>query len=190
MSTLRRRLARLHAAALLSIALPVSTLAAGCSELLTFEVSELIGEQRVPGDPTGGVLTDLLGADVPIQLDLSAESAARNTGPISRVTLRSLSFSITATGQSDAADVDTFDFVSTLDILVSSARPDTTLPRIVVATLETPPPGARVVALTTSDVNLKAYIEEGAVIESAATGTVPRDDVTFNGRAAFTLRVF
>ena len=52
------------------------------------------------------------------------------------------------------------------------------------------PDGARQIAFETdTSVDLRPYINEGARLTSSAEGTVPPDDVTFDGQILLTVEV-
>ena len=75
--------ARLVLAAIVSIG------SLGCG-LASFDVSQNIPEQTVPGSPLGALLPASLFA-IPMNIDIQSETAARGTGPASSATLKSVS---------------------------------------------------------------------------------------------------
>lgn len=172
---------------LLLASLPVLLLAGGCADLFSFSVRENIPEQRVTGSGSAGGLADLLG-DVPITVNLAEEQSARSLGPLGSASVSALSLRITDTAQS-GGDVDNFDFLDSIQVFVSSSAPGSSLPRVLVAELDPIPTGLQVIDLDVTGVNIKPQIEEGSIIEAAATGTVPADDVTFDGTLTLTVDV-
>lgn len=165
------------------LALPVVSACDG--GILRFRVHESIDEQLVEGSP----LATFVPVDIPIDVDLAAETQARNTGPASHVFLRSLTLDITDTAE-PAGDSDDFDFLTRVEIFAESTRAGSTLPRVRVAYLESVPRGVDHLSFDRDDVDLLPYVEEGARLTSEANGTVPPDDTTFDGDVAFTVHVF
>ena len=60
-------------------------LCAGCSDLIDFDISQPVPEQRVQGSPLPGPLTAIF--PLPLDLDLSAEIQKRDSGPIDSITI-------------------------------------------------------------------------------------------------------
>jgi hypothetical protein len=165
----------------LPLALPVAlTVLPGCG-LISFDIERDLPEQRVNGSIVSMLLDGLIDNPIPMEIDLEQEIAARDAGVACGATLTSLTFSITPSSIG-AADQDDFDFVEGITIHVESSRSSTSLPRRTLADLDPVPRGATTLALNPSGVDLLPYIEEGAVITSAARGSSPPDDVTFDGR--------
>ncbi len=73
-----------------------ATLAIAACGILQFGVGYDIAEQLVPGSPTGGLL-DGNPVEIPLDLDLTAQTDARSTGPAQHVYLTSFTLSVTAT---------------------------------------------------------------------------------------------
>jgi hypothetical protein len=182
--TFLRRSARFSTMGRASLALGALALAA-CG-IARFSIPYELAEQRVTGSPLGGLLGPVI--DIPIDIDLSAETAARDTGPAQHVYLTGLSLAITPTAE-PAGDTDDFDFIDTIDIFVESGAAGSTLPRLRVAHLDPVPTGARAISLELDGVDLIQYVREGAVLTSSAAGTVPPDDVTFDGHLTFAIDV-
>jgi hypothetical protein len=156
-------------------------LASGCSDVLDFEVERSVPEQRVEGSVLSGALGDLLGAPIPLDVDIASETDARETGPASAVRLVQFSLAITDTARPEG-DSDDFDFLDSVEIHIESTASGSSLPRQKVAELRPVPSGATRIELDTfSDLNLLPYAEEGARLTSTASGSVPGDDVTFDG---------
>lgn len=177
------RLVRLRAVArvlplLLSLLAPLGL--AGCGAL-DFDVQQNIPEQRVSGSVVSALLGTLIPSPFPLTIDLAQETKARGTGPVKAAGLKSLSFQITNTASSGS--VHDFSFVQTVEIYIESTKSGTTLTRQKIADLPTPPGAQTKIDLRTfPDINLLPYINEGSRITSVATGTVPPNDVTFNGQ--------
>ena len=169
-----------------SSALVLAALALGGCGIARFSIPYEITEQRVMGSPLGGLLGPVV--DIPIDIDLTAETAARDTGPAQHVFLTELTLAITTTDE-PAGDTDDFDFIDSIDIFVESGTAGSTLPRVRVAHLDPVPMGARAISLELDGVDLIQYVREGAVLTSSASGTAPPDDVTFDGHLTFAIDV-
>lgn len=158
-------------------------LCAGCSDLVDFDISQPVPEQRVQGSPLPGPLTAIF--PLPLDLDLSAEIQKRDSGPIDSITIKSLSLSITDAGR-PSGDTDDWAFVESVRVFVKSSKQGSTLPRVEIANVDMP--GAvTTLKFEVTDVNIKPYVDEGSVVESEGRGTLPPDDVTYNGTATFTV---
>jgi hypothetical protein len=156
---------------------------AGCG-VADFDIDQMLVEQRVTGSPLPGPLAALF--PVPLSFDISQKIKEMETGPIDSVTLSSLKLSITATAQA-GGDTDDWSFVESIHVFVESSKSGTTLPRIEIASVANP--GA-VTTMTfevddTADIN--PYVNEGSIVEGESEGTVPMDDVTYDGIAVFTV---
>jgi hypothetical protein len=166
---------------LLGLLLPV-LLASGCRGLGAFEVAIDLAEQRVSGSPLGGLLGGLFEVPIPLDVDVAAETAARETGPAQRVRLVELS--LRTTNETD------FDFLDSAEVFVQSRQSGSSLPRVRVAIVDPVPGGARQIFFETDEeVDLLPYIREGARLTSSARGRVPPADVTFDGRAVLSVEV-
>ncbi|MEQ8458912.1 MAG: hypothetical protein RLO52_09225 [Sandaracinaceae bacterium] len=164
-------------------------LAFGCSNLLAFDLTLNLAEQRVNGSPVGGLLGGFFELPIPLEVDLASETAARDTGPAQAVRLTALTLDITPTAE-EAGDTDDFGFVDSIEIFVESRESGSDLPRVRVANVSAVPDGARQIAFETdTSVDLRPYINEGARLTSSAEGTVPPDDVTFDGQILLTVEV-
>lgn len=162
--------------------------ACGPRGFASFSLGYAIEEQQVAGSPLGGVLGSALDVPIPLEIDLATETASRDTGPAQHVYLSELRLDVTATAE-PAPDTDDFDFIDSIDIFVESSQSGSTLPRQRVAFLEAVPRGARSISLSLEDVDLIEYVREGARLTSTATGTVPPDDVTFDGDLSLAVEV-
>jgi hypothetical protein len=166
--------ARLAVTALLLVVAP------GCG-LISFDVSQDIPAQMVPGSPLGALLPASLFA-IPMNIDIQSETAGHGTGPAHSVTLSSVSLTITSPSGA------TFDFVSSIAIKISSsANPN--LPEVEIGRLEPVPGKASISIPPTGGVDLLPYINAGATITSTATGHMPASDVTFVGKVVVTVHV-
>src|SRR5262245_12554231 len=89
----------------------------GCGAL-GFDVGQDLTEQTVQGsaNPLAGLVPGFLTSPVPITVDLSAETAKRNTGPASHAFLSSLSLSATPHDKPSG----NFDFLTEVHVFVES----------------------------------------------------------------------
>jgi hypothetical protein len=159
---------------------------AGCG-IASFPYGYDIAEQRVPGSPLGPVLGGTL-IDIPLNIDLSAETAARGTGPAQHVYLTDFTLSVTGTDE-PSGDSDDLAFISSIEIYVESTQAGSSLPRMRVAHLEGVAAGARAISLHTDGVDLIGYVREGAHLSASATGHAPPDDVSYDGHLDFAIQV-
>jgi hypothetical protein len=156
---------------------------AGCG-VADFDIDQPIIEQRIAGSPLPGPLAVLF--PLPLSIDISSKIKEMETGPIDSVTLSSLQLTITATAQ-PAGDTDDWSFVESIHVFVKSSKDGTTLPRVEIASVSSPG------AVTTLDfevegsVDINPYVNEGSVVEAESTGTVPDDEVSYDGNAVFTV---
>jgi hypothetical protein len=156
---------------------------AGCSDIADFDISQPVPEQRVTGSPLPGPLAALF--PLPLDLDLATEIQKRDSGPIDRITISSLSLEITAAAR-PGGDADDWSFVESIRVFVKSSKAGSSLPRAEIANVDMP--GAvTTMRFQLTDVNLKPYVDEGSIVESEGRGTLPPDDVTYNGSAVFTV---
>ena len=160
----------------------------GCADFGSFVLPIEVAEQRVQGSPVGGLgALGLFEVPIPVDVDLAAETAARDTGPARAIRLDALSLSVTTTAEPDG-DTDDLGFIGTVDIFVESR--DAELPRVRVATLDAVAPGSRRVEFETlPSVDLLPYVQSGARLTSEAEGTLPPDDVTFDGEIVLVVEV-
>ena len=170
------------------VSLFLAVLASGCG--LGFNIERDIPEQYVQGSPLAGLLGGLFEVPIPIELDLEEETEARNTGPAKSVKLTKLKLWITETAEATEGE-DDLSFIDSVDVFVSSSLPDSTLEPQLVATLGRVERGTREVEFDTfSEVNLKEYVEEGAVLNTVAAGRAPPSDESFAGMVRLRVQVF
>jgi hypothetical protein len=144
----------------------------------------MLVEQRVTGSALPGPLAGLF--PLPLSLDISQAIKEMETGPIDSVTLRSLKLTITATAQT-GGDTDDWSFVESVHVFVESSKAGSALPRLEIASVTSPGAVTTMTFDVDESVNLNPYVNEGSVVEGESAGTVPQDDVTFDGAAVFTI---
>ena len=155
-------------------------LVGGCG-VLDFDVQQKIPEQRVSGSLTSALLGTLVPSPFPLSIDLAQETKAHGTGPVKAAGLQSLTFQITPTASSGS--VHDFRFVQSVIINIQSTKSGTTLQKQKIGDLPSPPGQQTTLNIHTyPDVNLLPYINEGSLISSTATGSIPPNDVTFDGQ--------
>jgi len=157
--------------------------ASGCG-VTDFDVDQPVQEQMISGSPIPGPLQVLF--PIPLNVDISAQIKAKDTGPIDSVTLKSLTLSITKTDE-PTGDTDDWSFVTSVDIFVSSTKSGSTLPKVKIAHVMNPGAVRDMKFELDAGVNLKPYIDEGSSVDGQSSGNAPADDVSYNGLATFTV---
>ncbi len=155
----------------------------GCG-ITDFDISQPVPEQRVQGSGIPAPIAALF--PLPLNLDLSAEIQKQTTGPIDSVTLSSLVLDITETDR-PASDADTWEFVDEIHVFVRSSADGSALPRVEIASVVSPGAVTSMEFAVDARVDLKPYVDEGSVVESEASGSVPTDDVSYDGEGVFTV---
>jgi hypothetical protein len=164
--------------------LAVLALLTGCGGI-PFDVGQDLPEQRVAGNPLGGLLPSFIPTPIPLTIDLRAETEKRNTGPARSATLKEL----TLTATPKAMPSGNFDFLSDVRIYVE-ARGNSSLPRVEIARLQPVPKGQLTVTFTiVPGVDLLPYVNAGAQITATASGTQPQQDFTYTGHIEITVRI-
>lgn len=165
-------------------ALFVVVACAGCGAI-PFDVEQSIPEQRVAGNPLGGLLPSFLQAPVPLTINLQAETQKRDTGPAQSANLKSIRFTATPHDMPSG----NFDFVDEIHIYVDSQN-DPTLPKKEIASLKPVPKGQTSIDLSIVDgVDLLPYINKGAEISASASGHQPTMDFTYDGSVTITVHI-
>ncbi len=157
--------------------------ATGCS-IADFDIDQPVLEQRITGSPLPGPLAMLF--PLPLSIDIAAKIKEMETGPIDSVTIKSLSLTITPAGVA-SGDTDDWSFVDEIRVFVSSNMSGTTLPRVEIAHVTNPGAVQTMQFVVESSVDINPYVNEGSTVEGESTGTVPQDDVTYDGLAVFTV---
>ena len=158
-------------------------LAAGCG-VADFDIDQPIVEQTIQGSAIPGPLQALF--PIPLNIDISAQIKAMDTGPIDSVTLKSLTLSITKTDE-PSGDSDDWSFLMSVDVFVSSTKSGTTLPKVMIAHVGAPGAVRDLKFTLDGNVNLKPYIDEGSQVDGQSSGNAPPDDVSYDGTATFTV---
>jgi len=96
------------------LALAAALAAVACGAI-SFDVSQAVPEQQVPGSPLGGLLPSFLPQPFPVTINIQQETAKRSTGPASSANLKQVEFQMTPHGSSSS----TFDFVDEIHIFVA-----------------------------------------------------------------------
>jgi hypothetical protein len=169
-----------------ALVLAVAALASGCGAI-SFDVSQSVPEQQVPGSPLGGLLPSFLPQPFPITIDIKQETAKRSTGPASSANLKQVEFEMTPHGQSSS----TFDFVDEIHIFVApSSSSGSSLPMVEIANLKPVPKGQTKIDLAiVPGIDLLPYINAGASISATASGHQPAQTVTYDGTVVVTVHI-
>lgn len=158
-----------------------SLVLAGCG-VVRFDVEQKLDEQRVQGNPLGGVLPTLLPNPFRLTIDVKSETEKRGTGPATAAYLKSLTLSATPA----ASPSGNFDFLEEVHVFIEAPG----LQKVEIATLKPVPKGATTVSFTPAkDVNLLPYVNAGATLTTSATATPPARDFTFDGKVVLEVRV-
>jgi len=166
-------------------ALAAGVAASGCGAI-SFDVSQGVPEQQVPGSPLGGLLPSFLPQPFPITIDVQQETAKRSTGPARSANLKSVSFAITP----HDAPSGNFDFVDEIHIFVAPSSSSSSLPMVEIATLAPVPKGQTTIHLSiVPKVDLLPYINVGADISASASGHAPAQTVTYDGTVVVTIHI-
>jgi hypothetical protein len=86
-----------------------------------------------------------------------------------------------------AGDSDDFGFLDSVEVFIESTREGTSLPRVLIARASDIEPIERLELDVVRTVDVLPYADEGSRFTSDVQGSVPPDDVSFDGH--FTLRV-
>ena len=170
----------------LAVAVAVAVAAAGCGAI-SFDVSQSVPEQQVPGSPLGGILPSFLPQPFPITIDIQQETARRSTGPASSANLKQVEFQITPHDSPQG----TFDFVDEIHIFVAPSQSSgSSLPMVEIANLKPVPKGQSKIDLTiVPGIDLLPYINAGASISATASGHAPAGTVTYDGSVTVTVHI-
>jgi hypothetical protein len=149
----------------------------GCG-LASFDVSQDIPPQTIPGSPVGALLPDTL-FSIPLNIDLKSTTAGHGTGPATSVKLSSITLTITSPSGG------TFAFVDSISFTISArGAPDEEFAR-----LQPVPATTTITIPPIRDVDLLDYINSGATITATVSGRAPAADTTFDGKVVVTVRV-
>jgi hypothetical protein len=165
----------------LAFVLCVAAAAAGCG-IADFDVDQPVPEQMIQGSGIPGPLAALF--PLPLNLDLTQQIKAHDTGPIDSVTMSSLTLTITATDVPQG-DTDDWSFVDQVDVYIESTKSGTTLPRAKIASISHPGAVQTMTFVVDHSVNLEPYINEGTKVDTQGSGTAPPDDVSYDGKSTF-----
>lgn len=141
-------------------------------------------EQRIAGSPLPGPLAGLF--PFPLSIDLAAKIKEMETGPIDSVNLKSLALTITATDVA-GGDTDDWSFIDEIHVFVKSNKSGTALPRVEIAHVTSPGAVQTMKFTVDGKVDINPYVNEGSTVEGESSGTVPADDVSYDGKAVFTV---
>jgi hypothetical protein len=161
----------------------IAIVSGGCG-IADFDIDQPIIEQHVQGSGIPAPLAALF--PLPLSLDLSAKINKMSSGPIDSITLSSLTLAITATDR-PSNDTDDWSFVDAIHVFVTSSASGSSLPRVEIAKVLAPGAVQTITFDVDESVNLKPYVDEGSVVESSGSGTIPGDDISYDGEGVFTV---
>ena len=169
-----------------ALLISVTVAAAGCGAI-SFDVSQGVPEQQVPGSPLGGLLPSFLPQPFPVTIDVQQETQKRSTGPASSANLKQVEFQITP----HASPSGNFDFVDEIHIYVApSSSSSSSLPMVEIANLKPVPKAQTTIDLAiVPGVDLLPYINAGASISASASGHTPPQTVTYDGTVVVTVHI-
>ena len=72
-------------------------------------------------------------------------------------------------------------------MFVKSSKDGSTLPRVEIASVTSPGKVTTMDFKVESSVDINPYVNEGSVVEAESKGTAPTDDVSYDGKAVFTV---
>jgi len=166
-----------HVRFALAAVLSFSAGSAGCG-VLDFDIEQPVDAQTIPGTGVPAPLAEIF--PLPLSIDLESKIEMKNLGPIDSVTLSSLALQITSRDGDWA-------FVTRIDVSVESAKSGSKLPSVQIASAASVGAMRIMTFGIKTGVNLKPYIDEGTKVVSRCTGVLPTHDVTFDGKAVFTV---
>jgi len=155
----------------------VFVVCAGCG-VADFDVTQKIPQQEIPGSPLPGPLATLF--QVPLDIDISQQIKQQDTGPISSVSLKSLSLTIRSGGPD-------WSFVDEIDVFVSSTKQGSALPKVKVAHTTSPGKVTTIHFSIEPGVNLQPYIDEGSQVDGQSSGNAPAMTTDYDGVGVFTV---
>jgi hypothetical protein len=162
----------------------VATIALSSCGAISFDVSQNVPEQQVPGNPLGGLLPMFLPSPFPITINIQQETQKRSTGPAHSANLKSVEFTATP----HAAPSGNFDFVDEIHIFVEAQSGS--LPKVEIANLRPVPKGQTSIQLTVvPGIDLLPYINVGATISATASGHQPTQNFTYDGLVTVTIHI-
>ena len=172
---------------LAAVAVVVAGVALSGCGAISFDVSQAVPEQSVPGSPLGGILPSFLPQPFPITIDVKQETAKRSTGQATSANLKSVTFQVTP----HDAPSGNFDFVDEIHIFVApSSSSGSPLPMTEIANLAPVPKGQTKIELNVvPKIDRLPYIEAGAEISAIASGHAPPATVTYDGTVVVTIRI-
>ncbi len=157
---------------------------AGCLTFSDFDLGRAVPEQTLMGSPVRAPLQSAF--PFAMDLDLSEHLAKFDGRRPVQVLLASLELTVTATA-TPAGDVDDFGFIDELHVFISSSREGTALPRVEIAHAKHRGPVSTIPFAVEPTIDLKPYVSELAKVDAVVSGTVPSDDISFDGRGVVTV---
>lgn len=157
---------------------------AGCLTFSDFDLGRTVPEQTLMGSPVPAPLQSAF--PFAMDLDLSEHIAKFESKRQVQVMLASLQLTVTPSSM-PTGDSDNFGFIDELHVFISSSTEGSTLPRIEIAYAVEPGPVETIEFAVDSTLDLKPYVSEVAKVDAVGSGTVPSDDISFDGRGVVTV---
>jgi hypothetical protein len=158
--------------------LPLLALSLSSCGLVSFDIEEPIPEQVVQGSPVGALLPLSL-FQIPLRIDVAAQTAAKGTGPASGAHLKAITLSIRNPAGA------TFEFLDTLTIKVAAEG----VAEQEVARLQDVPATPSISLDVVREVDLLPYIQKGATLTASATGRTPTQTIRFDGLVVVEIKI-
>jgi len=149
---------------------------AGCLTLSDFDLDRPVPEQALVGSTVRAPLPPAF--PLALSLDLSTNLARYPRGV--EVKLDTLTLTITD-AKRPAGDADDFAFVDTLRVYVTGS----TLPRVEIAHARQHGATQTLEFGVADDLDLAPYVREATKVDAVGSGTLPSDDISFDGRIVF-----
>ena len=180
----------MRAATIAFLGVCISTV--GCSHGgFSVSTTQAIPRQTIPGDFAAHDLAERNGASgnsPALPFDTAFSAASMDSSIATFIALSDVQLVIDQTA--DAATPACWDFVRTVTLSVESTLPQSSLPRVAVATAQNPGCITTLSLTTDPSVDLKPYVAEGLRVSIQASGIPPAQTVTFDGTYELTLSVF
>ncbi len=186
-STVLARLATIVRSKCTVLAVFGGLFASGC-QTSAFDLTLNITEQRQPGGT--GTISTFLPTPYVVIVSLADEAKIRGTNPPKKAYIKDLSFAITSTAR-PVGDIDTFDYLNTVEFFLEPTRIGSQLQKLKVADIPSKEgPAGEISPRLTSNLDILPLLNEGARLTATATGSLPSDEISYNGELVIGVDVF
>ncbi len=153
---------------------------------ISFDVSQALPEEEIPGSLLGGLLPSFVPVPIPLTINLQEETQKQGTGPATSAYLKSLTLSATPPSMPSG----NFDFLDQVQISIGPSGQGSSLPTVQIANIPSVPMGQTTLQFNVvPGVDLLPYINAGAQLTGTATGTQPRMDFSYDGQVVVTIKI-